>query len=145
MVKDTAFSEKGVSLDQAPGAVGQEMAIKQSKPPDVPADLKLDHLELMLDRAKQASEFLKALSHESRLLILCHLSVGEKSVTDLEQLLALRQSSVSQQLAHLRLDGLVETERDGKTVYYRLASEDVRTILKAIYNVFCKKPKRGPR
>ena len=58
------------------------MAIKQSKSRDVPADF-----ELMTDRAKQASEFLKALSHESRLLILCHLSEGEKSVSDLEELL----------------------------------------------------------
>jgi DNA-binding transcriptional ArsR family regulator len=145
MVKDTAFPEKVVSLDQAPGAVGQEMAIKQSTPRDVPADLELDHLELMLDRAKQASEFLKALSHESRLLILCHLSEGGKSVSDLEELLALRQSTVSQQLARLRLDGLVETKREGKSISYSLANEDVRTILKALYGVFCAKPKRGAR
>jgi DNA-binding transcriptional ArsR family regulator len=116
------------------------MAIKQSKPRDVPADI-----ELMADRAKQASEFLKALSHESRLLILCHLSDGEKSVTDLEELLDLRQSTVSQQLARLRLDGLVETRREGKTIYYNLANEDVRTVLGAIYEVFCNKPRRGAR
>lgn len=116
------------------------MAIKQSKPRDAPANF-----ELMTDCARQASEFLKALSHELRLLILCHLSDGEKSVSDLEELLDLRQSTVSQQLARLRLDGLVETKREGKTIFYSLANEDVRTILKAIYNVFCGKPKRGAR
>jgi DNA-binding transcriptional ArsR family regulator len=121
------------------------MVIKHSKPRDIPADLELADLELMVDRAKQASQFLKALSHESRLMILCILSEGEKSVTDLEKLLSMRQSAVSQQLARLRLDGLVETRRDGKAIYYNLANEDVRTILKAIYNVFCNKPKRGAR
>ena len=116
------------------------MALKQPKPIEASTDL-----DLMIDRAKQASDFLKALSHESRLMILCILSEGEKSVTDLEQLLSMRQSAVSQQLARLRLDGLVETKRDGKTIYYSLANDDVRTILKGVYDVFCKKPKRGPR
>jgi DNA-binding transcriptional ArsR family regulator len=116
------------------------MAIKQRKLCKVSADI-----ELMVARAKQATGFLKALSHESRLLILCPLSEGEKSVTNLEELLALRQSTVSQQLARLRLDGLVKTKRDGKAIYYNLANEDVRTILVAIYDVFGKKPKRGAR
>lgn len=113
------------------------MASKQFKSIDSPADL-----DLMIDRAKQAAEFLKALSHESRLLILCILSEGEKSVTDLEALLSMRQPAVSQQLARLRYDGLVETRRDGKTIYYSLANKDVRTVLGAIYEVFCNKPKR---
>ena len=96
----------------------------------------------MAQNAQEASEFLKALAHESRLLILCILSEGEKSVGDLEAILAQRQSTVSQQLARLRLDGLVSTRRDGKSVYYRLANEDVRTILAALYSVFCQRPKR---
>ncbi|WGJ14531.1 metalloregulator ArsR/SmtB family transcription factor [Methylocapsa sp. D3K7] len=116
------------------------MTIKQRKLCKVSADI-----EWMVARAKQATGFLKALSHESRLLILCLLSEGEKSVTNLEELLALRQSTVSQQLARLRLDGLVKTKRDGKTIYYNLANEDVRTVLAAIYEVFGKKPKRGAR
>ncbi len=94
-------------------------------------------LERMVLRARQASNFLKALSHESRLLILCTLSKGEKSVTELEEFLSLPQSTVSQQLARLRLDGLVSTRRDGKTIYYSLATDDVRTILGAVYQVFC--------
>lgn len=101
--------------------------------------------DLMFDRAKQASEFLKALAHESRLLILCQLCDGEKSVSDLEDLLSLRQSAVSQHLARLRLDGLVEAKRDGKAVYYGLANDDLRTILAAVYEIFCKKPRRGAR
>jgi len=95
-------------------------------------------LERIVDNAKEASDFLKALSHESRLLILCILAEGEKSVTELESLLALRQPTVSQQLARLRMDRLVATRRDGKTIYYSIADENVRTIIEAIYDVFCR-------
>jgi DNA-binding transcriptional ArsR family regulator len=104
-----------------------------------------DDLGQMADNAHDASEFLKALAHESRLLILCILAEGEKSVGDLETLLAQRQSTVSQQLARLRLDGLVAARRDGKSIYYSLANDDVRTVLQAIYSVFCHKPKRTRR
>ncbi|MGO9391305.1 ArsR/SmtB family transcription factor [Rhodoblastus sp.] len=97
------------------------------------------------DNARDASEFLKALAHEYRLLILCILSEGEKSVGDLETLLAQRQSTVSQQLARLRLDGLVTARRDGKSIYYNLADDDVRTILRALHSVFCNKPGRRRR
>ena len=118
----------------------QKIALKKR----IAADVAIDH-DLMLDRARQASEFLKALSHESRLLILCILSQGEQSVAELEELLSLRQPAVSQQLARLRRDGLVDTKRNGKTIHYRLANDDVRTILKAVYDVFCRKPRRGAR
>ncbi len=91
----------------------------------------------MLGNAREAAAILKALSHESRLLLLCVLAEGEKSVTELEQFLGERQSAVSQQLARLRLDRLVTARREGKTIYYRLANEDVRQILKTIYDVFC--------
>ena len=96
----------------------------------------------MVDNAKRASAFLKALAHESRLIILCILAQGEKSVSELEQELNLRQPTVSQQLARLRADGLVSTRRDGKTIYYSLASDEARTIIGAIYDVFCKRPRR---
>ena len=69
-------------------------------------------------------------------MILCILCEGERSVGELEQLLALRQPTVSQQLARLRADGLVATRRDGKTIYYRLASNDVRIIIEAVHRVF---------
>lgn len=86
-------------------------------------------LEKIIDRAKTASDFLKAIAHESRLLILCILAEGEKSVTELESLLSLRQPTVSQQLARLRMDNLVSTRREGKTVFYSLANEDARRSL----------------
>jgi len=93
--------------------------------------------EFMQDKAKRAAEFLKALAHENRLMILCILSQGEKSVSELERMLSLRQPTVSQQLARLRADGLVATRRDGKTIYYSLASEEARIVVGAVYDVFC--------
>lgn len=100
--------------------------------------------DAMFDRAKEASAFLKALAHESRLLILCALSESERSVGELEEMLGQRQATVSQQLARLRLDGLVTTRRDGQMIYYSLATEDVRTVLAVLYQVFCR-PKRARR
>lgn len=94
-------------------------------------------LQQMVDSAREASQLLKALAHETRLLILCTLAEGEKSVSELEQFLALRQSTVSQQLARLRLDGRVATRRDGKTIYYRLAGDEVRAIVDAVYQIYC--------
>ena len=102
-----------------------------------------DELENMLEQAKKASDFLKALAHESRLLILCMLAEGEKAVTEIKRLLALRQPTVSQQLARLRMDGLVATRREGKVIYYSLASEEARIILGAVYDVFCGKGRKG--
>jgi DNA-binding transcriptional ArsR family regulator len=97
--------------------------------------------EKMADKAKQAADFLKALAHENRLMILCILSQGEKSVSELERQLELRQPTVSQQLARLRADGLVTARRDGKTIYYSVASTEARVIVGAIYQVFCGKSK----
>ncbi len=91
----------------------------------------------MADNAREASEFLKALAHESRLLILCELLGGEKSVGELEKFLERRQSTVSQQLARLRLEGLVAARRDGKTIYYSIADEKVRAVIGVLYNTFC--------
>jgi DNA-binding transcriptional ArsR family regulator len=68
----------------------------------------------MAGNAKRTSNFLKALAHESRLMILCILAEGERSVSELKEFLNLRQATVSQQLARLRADGLVSARRDGK-------------------------------
>jgi DNA-binding transcriptional ArsR family regulator len=95
-------------------------------------------LDMLLTNARQASEFLKALSHEVRLLILCFLIDGEKSVSEIERLLALRQPAVSQQLARLRADGLVETRRNGKNIYYSLSRTEVRDVIQALHDAFCK-------
>ena len=99
-------------------------------------------LDRMFDNAQRASDFLKALAHESRLMILCILAEGEKSVGELEDLLSIRQPTVSQQLARLRADGLVSTRRDGKAIYYKLASEEARVIIGAIYDVFCRRVRK---
>jgi DNA-binding transcriptional ArsR family regulator len=87
--------------------------------------------------ARSASDFIKALSHENRLLLLCLLAEKERSVGELENLLAMSQSSVSQQLARLRYDNLVTTRRDGKTIFYSIANENVRSVIALIYDIFC--------
>lgn len=107
-----------------------------------------DHdMDVMMDSACDASQLLKALSHEGRLMILCHLVTGEKSVTELEDLLSARQAAVSQQLARLRLEGLVTPRRDGKAIYYSLTDDRPKRILEVIYDMFCSvdggKMKRG--
>jgi DNA-binding transcriptional ArsR family regulator len=105
------------------------------------SQIKSFDIDTMMANARVASDFLKALSHEARLVILCMLVEGEKSVTEIEQTLKLRQPAVSQQLARLRLDGLVDTRRDGKNVYYSLAKAEVRDVIVALHGAFCK-PKR---
>jgi DNA-binding transcriptional ArsR family regulator len=99
-------------------------------------DRSLD-IDLMIENAREASDFLKALSHEARLVILCLLVEGEKSVAELENMLSLRQPAVSQQLARLRADDLVEARRDGKNIYYSLARPEVRDIIQALNGAFC--------
>ena len=100
-------------------------------------------MDLMVDNATTASNFLKAVSHEGRLMILCHLVTGEKSVTELEELLSARQAAVSQQLSRLRLEGLVVPRREGKAIYYRLADDRPRRILEMVYELFCTDDARG--
>ena len=106
-----------------------------------PAEAELD-LDTLVANARGASEFLKALSHEARLMILCLLVDGEKSVSDIEETLKLRQPAVSQQLARLRADDLVEARREGKSIFYSLARSEVRDIIEALHRAFCK-PRRA--
>lgn len=96
-------------------------------------------MDEMLENARNATNFMKALAHEGRLLILCHLASGEKSVTELEELLSARQAAVSQQLARLRLEGLVDFRRDGKVIYYRLGDPRAKRMIETVYDMFCKK------
>ncbi len=97
-----------------------------------------EDMEKMMRNAQEASNFLKAISHEGRLMILCHLTSGEKSVTELEDLLSARQAAVSQQLSRLRLEGLVKPRRDGKTIYYSLTDDRPRQIMEVVYDLFCR-------
>lgn len=101
-------------------------------------DLSEDELDAMLDNATRATNFLKAIGHEGRLMILCHLATGEKSVTELEELLSARQAAVSQQLGRLRLEGLVQPRREGKTIYYSLTDDRCKRIISVVYDLFCK-------
>lgn len=94
-------------------------------------------LEKLLKNAREASDFLKALAQESRLLVLCLLAEKERSVSELEAILSIRQSALSQQLARLRYDDLVTTRRDGKQIYYSIADEDVRRVISVVYDIFC--------
>jgi ArsR family transcriptional regulator len=92
----------------------------------------------MSDHAQPVAGFLKALSHEGRLMILCHLAGGEKSVTELEELLGQRQAAVSQQLARLRLEGLVSTRRDGKAIFYTIQDTRVMELLRLLPGMFAR-------
>ena len=91
----------------------------------------------MGEKAHLAADLLKTLSHSGRLMILCYLADGEKSVGELEDLLATRQAAVSQQLSRLRKDELVSFRRDGKTIYYALADTKAREVIKLLYSLYC--------
>ena len=94
-------------------------------------------LELLKDSARKASDLLKALSNESRLLVLCNLTTGEKSVGQLQRQVGLSQSALSQHLARLREDGLVRTRRESQTIYYSLAGEAASRVIAVLYELYC--------
>ena len=87
--------------------------------------------------AHEASNLLRVLANENRLLLLCQLSQGEKSVGELEQLLGIRQPTLSQQLGVLRAENLVETRREGKQIIYRVADAHAQKLLETLYRLYC--------
>lgn len=91
----------------------------------------------MAERAASAAALLRALSHEGRLMILCHLVGSERSVGDLEELLGSRQAAVSQQLARLRGEGIVRARREGKTIHYSLADPRAARLIGLLHEMFC--------
>lgn len=93
----------------------------------------------MRSRAAEAERFLKSIGNGHRLLILCSLAEGEKSVAELEQLLEMRQPHLSQHLSRLREDGLVKTRRASRTVFYSLGSEPAERVIRLLYDLFCTK------
>ena len=97
------------------------------------------NIELMHDAAEEATAVLRVLANGDRLLLLCQLSQGEKSVGELEELLDLHQPTLSQQLGVLRAEGLVDTRRDGKRIYYSVTDKRVMTLLKTLYELYCPK------
>ena len=95
------------------------------------------------ETAPVAAEFLKVLANESRLGILCNLLDGEKSVNELEELLNMRQSTLSQHLSVLRRERLVTTRRSAQFIYYSLASVEAEIIMNALYSIYCGKDENG--
>lgn len=91
----------------------------------------------MQSSAQAAAELMKALSSENRLMLLCQLAEGEKSVGELAETLGLRQAAVSQQLGLLRRDGLVGARREGRMMHYRLTGREARAIIKLLYEMYC--------
>lgn len=96
-------------------------------------------IDMMRVAAQKATSMLRVMANEDRLLLLCQLTHGEKSVGELEQLLDIRQPTLSQQLGVLRIDGLVVTRREGKRIYYSVADANVRALLKTLYELYCPK------
>lgn len=94
-------------------------------------------MQAMRASAGEATQLLKNLANEDRLLLLCQMVHGEKCVSDFEALLDIRQPTLSQQLGVLRNAGLVNTRRDGKRIYYSLASEEVKQVLSLLYMLYC--------
>ena len=94
--------------------------------------------ERMLTAADRASELLRSLGNRHRLLILCQLVDGEKSVGELVKFLGIRDSTVSQHLQWLRKDGLVKPRRDGQTIWYSISSAPARDLVEVLYRSFCK-------
>lgn len=91
----------------------------------------------MHETAEMVSDLLKILSNKNRLLVLCQLVEEERSVGELARLLDIREQAMSQQLALLRKDGLVTTRRDGQTIYYSLARNDVKKLIEFLYETYC--------
>lgn len=107
------------------------------------AEIDLDTLRASADRT---CGMLKTLSNPDRLLLLCQISQGERCVSDLEEALDIHQPTLSQQLGVLRDEGLVNTRRDGKRIYYSIASKEALAVMQVLYDQFCvARPKRAKR
>lgn len=94
-------------------------------------------IERVQAAADEACMLLKALANRDRLLLLCHLSQGERCVSELEAMSGIRQPTLSQQLTVLRVEQLVSTRRDGKQIFYTVASEQALAVMKVLYEQFC--------
>lgn len=104
-------------------------------------DLAPDTAE-MLENAGDAADFLKKFAHPSRLMIVCALVDGERSVRDLEDTLGIRQPGLSQQIAELRESGYITGRKDSKYVFYRLADGRIREFISLLHQMFCEVPQK---
>ena len=91
----------------------------------------------MAAAAGKASELMKTLGHKDRLMVLCHLTSGEKSVGELARLLDIPQSPLSQHLARMRKEHLVSTRRDAQTIYYSIASREAAAMVTLMHGLYC--------
>jgi len=110
----------------------KKMTSLTSKPP----------LAVLKERAEEAAELLASMANAKRLLVLCHLVEGERSVGDLATVAGLSQPALSQHLGRMRLQGIVKTRRDAQTIFYSLASRDVGAVLETLYVLYCGSPSR---
>jgi DNA-binding transcriptional ArsR family regulator len=94
-------------------------------------------------KASSASTLLKVLANENRLLLLCQLVIGEKTVNELAETVGIRQSALSQHLAILRREGVVSTRREAQFIFYRLSSEDSLSIMSTLYEIYCQSDSGG--
>lgn len=100
-------------------------------------DAVTQRIEQMRAHAPDAAGLMKALGNESRLMILCTLAEGERSVGDLNAMIPLSQSALSQQLARLRGQGIVETRRESQTIYYSLAEGPADRVIRLLHDIYC--------
>lgn len=94
-------------------------------------------MEQMNEAADKASALMRTLGHKGRLLILCQLATGEKSVGELSESLDIPQSPLSQHLARMRKEGLVQTRREAQSIYYTLKAGEAGKIIECLYGMYC--------
>jgi len=99
-------------------------------------DVEIDARQMAV-AADKASELMKTLGHKDRLMVLCHLASGEKSVGELARLLDIPQSPLSQHLARMRKESLVKTRREAQSIYYSIASEEAARIVGVMHELYC--------
>ena len=126
----TAFLREGGFMDM--GILGDRL---------VPMDEKAGELR---ENARRVSTLLKAMGNERRLIVLCYLVEGERSVSELESLIGISQSALSQHLARLRRDGLVETRRSAQNIFYSVASREVKELLESLHHILCRPSRTQP-
>ncbi len=100
------------------------------------------NIEAIKERAAEAAEFLKSMANESRLIVLCELVKGERTVGELEKIAGLSQSALSQHLAKLREANLVTTRREAQTIYYSLVDGGAKRLIDVLYDLYCRPGRR---
>lgn len=99
--------------------------------------MKTQELDLLIPKAMEAAETLKALAHETRLLAVCFIGDGEKTVQELEEFLGTTQSNVSQHLSRLKAAGILQSRKQGKQVYYGAASPEIFRLVLTLQSIYC--------